>query len=251
MKTIKFILATTLLLIWFASCSSDDNGDGQPLQTLLSKRITSTETISYTYDNNNRATGYTTENIGPENNYTATYMYNSSGQLVEVIYNPANSIEDTKVVYSYNNNGQISTIETSYVSGSLSSPVSKYEADYSTVGKVSVYTFTMAGTGTPYLSTEYYLDVNGNIESQLSYGASGLLIVTTENSGYDDKKTASASLPDEDFVRNVNNYGTVTVTPTGGTPSVSTFTYEYNDDGYPTKRTSNAGSVVTYEYIKR
>lgn len=253
MKTIKHILSATLTLVMFTSCSSDDDGGNQSLQTLLSKRITSTETISYNYDNNNRATGYIVDNISPENNYTTTFTYNSSGQLAEVIYNPENSIENIKVVYSYNNNGRISEIETSYVyaSGGLSSPISKYEADYSTPGKVSVYKYTMAGTGTPYLNTEYYLDANGNIENQLSYGTSGLLIVTTENSNYDDKKTASASLPDEDFVRNVNNYGTVTVTATGGTPSVSTFTYEYNNDGYPIKRTSNTGSVVTYEYIKR
>ncbi|MCK7588954.1 hypothetical protein M0G43_00050 [Subsaxibacter sp. CAU 1640] len=251
MKTLKYILIVASWLVLLTSCSKDDDGGNQPLQTLLSKRITSTETISYTYDNNNRATGYSTENISPENNFIVTYNYHSSGQLAEVIYNPANSIEDTKVVYSYNNNNQISRIETSYVSGSLSSPVSKYEADYSTPGKVSVFRYTMAGTGTPYLNTEYYLDANGNVESQLSYSASGLLIVTTENSNYDDKKIASASLPDEDFVRPINNYGTVTVTATGSAPSVSTFTYEYNDDGYPTKRTSNTGSMVTYEYIKR
>lgn len=248
MKTIKHILSATLVLVMFASCSSDDDGGNRPLQTLLSKQMTDTETLYYSYDNNNRATGYSSENIVGENNYTVTYSYNSSGQLSETYYNTESGTY-FKVVYSYNNDGQLTKIENYTVTGDFASFESKSEADYSTAGKVSVYRTHVSGT--PYLNTEYYLDPNGNTTSQLSYESSGLLIVTTVNSNFDDKKIASASLPNENFVRNKNNYGIVAVTPTGGSSNIHNFTYEYNDDGYPTKRTSNTGSVVTYEYIQQ
>ncbi|WP_108424443.1 hypothetical protein [Flagellimonas amoyensis] len=248
MKTIKSLFFTTLSAILLVSCSKDDDGGNQPLQTLLSKRITDSETLSYTYDSNNRATGYSSENPVGENNYSVTYRYNSSGQMVEANYTTTSGTY-TKIVYLHNNNGQLTQIETYMVTAGVATLESKSEADYSTTGKVSVYRTTLSGT--PYLNTEYYLDPNGNITSQLSYDASGLLIVTSVSSNFDDKKTASASLPDESFARNKNNYGTVAVTPTGGSSNISNFMYEYNDDGYPTKRTSNVGSIVTYEYIKR
>lgn len=245
-----FLILIAQILVTSPGCKKDDAP--QLVITLLTKSVTGSETTTYTYDGNNRATGYSVvEDLSPANNYTAAYTYNSSGQLTEVLYNPANSIEDTKDVFFYNGNGQISKIETYYVTNVYSTLSAKYEADHSIQGKVSVYKFTMAGAGTPYLNTEFYLDANGNVERQLVYDASGDLIITTENSDFDNKKAASASLPQTGFVRNVNNYGTVTVTPTAGSPSVGTYTYEYDADGYPTKRTTNTGSTIIYEYTKK
>ena len=250
MKANKFFLPIGLSTVLFFSCGKDDDIGNQQLQTLLSKSITNSQTTTYTYDSNNRATGFSAVFSNPINNYTTTYTYNSSGQVAEAYYdNESATATDTKLVYFHNTSGQITKVETYLVTDGVETYDSKLEADYSTVGKVSVYETPLSGM--PYLNVEYYLDANGNISSQLSYDASGLLIVTTEYSDYDDNKRASASLPDENFVRSINNFGTVTVTATGGTPSVGTFAYEYNDDGYPTKRTSNTGSVVSYEYIKR
>ncbi|MEZ4803665.1 MAG: hypothetical protein R2797_12910 [Gelidibacter sp.] len=249
MKTTKHILTAALTLILLASCSSDDDGGSTPMQTLLTKIVTNSQTTTYTYDNNNRATGFSSVYSNPLNDYAATYTYNSSGQLSEAFYDVQSPSDDFKSVYFYNVSGQVTKIETYLVVDGVETYDSKSEADYSVPGKVSVYQ-TYAGNA-PYLSVEYYLDANGNTTSQLSYDTNGLLIVTTENSDFDDKHISSLSVPNTGFVRNVNNYRTVTVTPTGGTPNVGTFTYEYNNDDYPTKRTSNTGSVVTYEYIKR
>lgn len=248
MKTIKYILSAAFTLVLLASCSSDDDGGSQPLQTLLSKTITNSQTTTYTYDSNNRATGFSAVFSNPVNNYTTTYTYNSSGQVTEAYYD-TETATDTKLVYFYNNSGQIIKVETYLVSGGIETYDSKLEANYSTAGKVSVHE-TSAG-GTPYLNVEYYLDANGNIESQLSYDTSEILIVTSEYSNFDTKNAANLSLPKTAFARNVNNYGSVTITSSGSSPTMGTYTYEYNSDDYPTKRTSNTGSVVTYEYIKR
>lgn len=243
------LLLIALFFILAVGCKKDKGP--QPVITLLAQSVTSSETTTYTYDENNKVTGYVVENIVPDYNYTAVFTYNSSGQLTEVRYNPANSIEDTKDVYSYNASGQLSTIESYYVTNVYSSIYAKYEADYGTAGKVSVYKFSSAGTGTAYLNTEYILDSKGNVVQQLTYNISGNVIVTTENSLFDNKKAAGASLPQTGFVQNVNNYGKVTVTATGGMPGVTTYSYEYDADGFPTKRTASTGSVIRYEYLKK
>lgn len=243
------LLLIALFFILAIGCKKDKGP--QPIITLLAQSITSSETTTYSYDENNRVTGYVVENVVPSYNYTAAFTYNSSGQLTEVRYNPANSIEDTKDVYSYNASGQLSTIESYHVTNVYASMFAKYEADYSTAGKVRVYKFSSAGTGTAYLDTDYILDSKGNVVQQLSYNISGNVIVTTENSEFDNKKAAAASLPQTGFVKNVNNYGKVTVTATGGTPSVTTYSYEYEADGFPAKRTASTGSVIRYAYLKK
>lgn len=249
MKTITFRLFALLIISLVLSCSKDDEGEDRPLQTLLSKSVTPSQTTTYSYDSNNRATGFSVVFSDPTGNYSGSYSYNDSGQLAEVFYDAASTTEDSKSIYFYNTNGQIIKIETYAVSGGVATLQSTSEADYGTNGKVSVYDAPSGGSS--YLTVEYFLDADGNTTRQQSYDPAGILIVTTENSDFDDKHASSLSLPQTGFVRNVNNYGTVTVTPTGGSPNVGTYTYEYNSDDYPTKRTTNTGSVVTYEYIKR
>ncbi len=249
MKSIKCYLSIGLIAILLLSCSKDDDGGSQPTQTLLSKSITSSQTTTYVYDDSNRAISFDVVASNPINNYSGSYTYNSSGQLTDVLYDNASSEDDIKSEYFYNSSGQITKIENYLVSGGIATLDSKSEAIYTTPGKVSVYQ-TESG-GTPYLYVEYFLDANGNTTSQRSYSPEGFLIVTTDNSDFDDKHASSLSLPKTNFVRNVNNYRTVTVTTFGGTPSVGTYVYEYNDEGYPTQRTTNTGSVVTYEYIQR
>jgi hypothetical protein len=46
-------------------------------------------------------------------------------------------------------------------------------------------------------------------------------------------------------------FATNLYTPATGAASTFTYTYEANNDGYVTKRTSASGSVNTYEYIKK
>lgn len=249
-KTIFKLLVILSLSMALMSCSKDDDGGPNPNpQTLLSKIITSNETITYAYDNANRAIGFNVAFPNPVNNYSASYFYDGSGVLTEVLYDTASTAEDIKNVYFHNSSGQITKIESYQVNAGVATLNYKSEAIYTTPGKVSVY--QTPNGGAPYLNVDYFLDANGNTIRQLSYSPEGFLIVTTENSDYDDKHASSLSLPQTGFVRNVNNYRTVTVTTTGGSPSSGTYVYEYNNEGYPTKRTTNTGSIVTYEYIQR
>ncbi|SFH33883.1 hypothetical protein [Pedobacter insulae] len=240
-----FPVFIALLFVLTPGCKKGNNP--QPKTTLLAKSITSSQTTTYQYDANNRAIRADVVFTNPVNNYSGIYTYNNSGQVMEVLYDAAG--DDIKNVYSYNGNGQISKIETYTVSAGLATFNSKSEGVYTTPGKISVYETPYGGT--PYLYVEYFLDAKGNIAKQQSYDQTGAVIVTTENSDFDNKPAPSLSIPKTGFARNVNNYGTVTVTPPAGNPSTSTYTYEYNNDGYPVKRTTNTGSIITYEYIKK
>jgi YD repeat-containing protein len=236
---------------FFMAAGCKKNEDTHAPITLLAQSVAGAETTSYSYDENNRAVGYSVTNTIPAQSYTATYSYNSSGQLAEVRYNPANSIEDTKEVYTYTASGQVATIESYYVTSTYSSLFARSEADYSIPGKVSVFRFTSAGSGTAYLHTEYFLDNKGNIIRQIVYTVTGNPVVTTENAEFDQRPNPITSLPRTGYAQNVNNYGKVTVTAAGGSPSVTTYAYEYDADGFPTQRTTNAGTVVLYAYLKK
>lgn len=246
--TIKpVIVALFISLLW--GCGKDEKPRPNEPKTLLVKSITSTQTTTYHYDANNRATGFDVVFTNPVNNYSGTYAYNSSNQLSEVFYDNQDGRDDIKNVYFYNSSGEIAKIESYLVSDGSSIYESKTEADYTTPGKITVY--DSPNVGVPYLNTVYTLDAKGNIIEQQSYSTDGALTATTENSDFDNKYAPSQSLPQTGYARNVNNYTKVTVTTPGGTPSINTYMYEYNDDGYPTKRTQNSGSIVTYEYSKK
>lgn len=235
-----------LLSAIFLSCGKRDNPD-PARQTLLERISTNSQTTTYTYDDNNRAIRFDAVFTNPVSNYSGFYTYNNSGQLTEVLYETSG--DDIKSLYFYNGSGQITKIETYLISGGVETFDAQSAAIYTTPGKISVY--ETPGGAAPYLYVEYFLDAKGNIERQLTYNPAGSLLVTTVNSDFDDKHAPALSVPKTGFVRNVNNYGTVTVTPAGSSASIGTYTYEYNSDGYPTKRTTNTGSITTYEYIKK
>lgn len=242
-------VVTAMLCILLVSCTKKKGPPpGSVPQTLLVKTVTNTQTTNYEYGADNRVTKFTAVFPDPANNYSGIYTYNPSGQLTEIFYD-SDATDDTKNIYTYDGSGRIATVETYVISGGVAQPDSKVEADYSTPGKISVYTTRLGET--PYLSVVYFLDAKGNIARQLSYNPSGLLTVTTENSDFDDKHAANLSIPRSGFARNSNNYRKVVVTVPGGSPSTATYAYEYNPDGYPTKRTTNTGGVISYEYLKQ
>ncbi|WP_018628133.1 hypothetical protein [Niabella aurantiaca] len=244
----KFPILVTVFILLAAGCKKDKTQPSVP-QTLLTKFTTATSVSTYSYDEQNRATQMSYSNDNPALNYTGNYTYNSSGTLEDFLYDYPGSAVDYKYSYFYNTNGQLTKIEVYRLGDGIATMESKTEADYSTPGKVSSY-LTLSG-GERKLVTEFYLNAKGNIIRQLSYSIEGELQATTENADFDDNHVASESLPKTAYARSVNNYQKVTVKNPGHSPSTNTYTYEYNSDGYPTKRTTSAGVIYTYEYIKK
>lgn len=246
----KLLRTICLLVVISFSCGKDDGGP-EPLQTYLSKVITSASVTTHYYDENNRVTSSEVEfSSSPVNNYSSTYTYNSSGQLTEWLITNTTSTK-TRLLYFYNSSGQISRIETYLVSpGGSSTPDRESVASYATPGKIRVLTTPFGGSS--YLETDYFTDAKGNIIKQQTYSPSGTMTTTSEYRSFDDKNSPSLSTPRTSFARNVNNYLEVAITShdTGGL-STGTYAYEYNPEGYPVKRTTNTGSIFTYEYFQK
>jgi YD repeat-containing protein len=104
-------------------------------------------------------------------------------------------------------------------------------------------------------SYENTLSADGkNIIEIKSFNAASVLTFTHVYSNFDAKKNNELLLPYGyyAFHSNENNYQNFTNTNhiTSAVTS-STLTYEYNSDGYVTKRTSSTGSITLFEYIKK
>lgn len=249
-KTIFNTLITLWLCIALAACSKDDDNPPTEKQTYLSKTITSSSTTTYQYDQNNRAISSTVEfGSSPLSNYSSTYTYNSSGQLTEWLIDYANSTDNTKLVYSYNGDGKISETKTYVVSGSTSTLYRTTTPGYATPGKISVMTLN-EGDLMPYKEYDYFLDAKGNVTRQIQYSGLGSTLSTVEYLGYDDKNSPGLSIPRTNVTSSPNNFSTHKSTDASGTIT-TTYTFEYDADGYPTKRTSSSGVIITYEYIKK
>lgn len=246
------LFTACLIAVLSFSCGKDDDGPAPAqLQTCLSKIITGSSTTTYQYDQDNRVVSSTVEfSSSPASNYSSTYTYNSSGQLIEWMIDNANSADNTKLVYSYNESGKISETKTYVVSGSNSTLYRTTTPNYATSGKISVMTFN-EGDLMPYLEYEYFLDTKGNMTKRIQYSGLGSTLSTDEYVGFDDKNAALLSIPKTNVTSNVNNFLTLKQTNSSGTVTNTTYTHEYNAEGYPTKRTSSSGAVVTYEYIKK
>jgi hypothetical protein len=251
MKTLKNIGALLVCIVLTCCSKNDDDSDQGELQTYLTKITTSNSTTAYYYDENNRIT---LEEVTSTSSQVTLYrnFYNNNGQLIERTADYTDESFDYKYTYHYNAEGNLTKIETYIIEGGAApSYHQKSEADYSVPGKISIYRTPYFGTF-PYLQYEYSLDSKGNVLERLFYSPSQILENTTQYTTFDDEKSPEQLLPKTSYVQSFNNNLTYTFTDnTSGELSNLAFTYEYNNDGYPTKSTSNTGSIITYEYTKR
>lgn len=251
MKTLKNIVALLVCIVLTSCSKNDDDSNQEELQTYLTKITTSNSTTAYYYDENNRIT---LEEVTSTSSQVALYrnFYNNNGQLIERTEDYTDDSFDYKYTYHYNAEGNLTKIETYIIEGGAApSYHQKSEADYSVPGKISIYRTPSFGT-IPFLEFEYSLDYKGNVLERLVYSPSGTLQNTTEYTTFDDEKSPEQLLPNTSYVKFFNNYLSYkfTYNDTGEVSNLA-FTYEYNNDGYPKKRTSNTGSIITYEYTKR
>lgn len=254
MKTIKPVFFIAALFLIFFSCRKKDNNlPGQEKKALLTKISTSSTNTTYEYNEQKRAVNnkvvYPTS---PVNNYTSTYTYNDKGQLTEWYIDREYPARDaTKIAMTYNSGGQLVMSETYTVNGSATTLVTKLIATYSQ-GKVAIHQ-TDYPAGVSHLEVEYYTNDKGNLTKQIQHRPDGSEWITTEYLEYDDHPASGTSLPGTTFYKNANNYLSATFTDhEAGSISNRTYSYEYNDEGYPVKRSTSGTSTITvYEYTFR
>ena len=248
MKT-SLIFAGTFTLISL-SCGKERNiPPEREKEWLLTKIVTSSTITTYTYDGQGRASESTvTYPAGPANNYTSTYTYNDKGQLAEWYIQPDDAASDAiRIVFAYNGDSRIAMTSTYTVNGEVQTLVTELNATYGE-GKAAIHQ-TDYPDGVSYLEMEYFTDDKGNLTKQKSYRSDGAEWITTEYPDYDTYPASGTSLPVTAFYKNANNYLSVKITDhETGNVGTGSYAYEYSDEGYPVKRTTDAGIITTYEY---
>jgi YD repeat-containing protein len=249
MKTIKNKFALVVFALFAVSCSSDDNNS--PVHEIRENRITKevdeNTTTTFTYNASNQLIkiieigdlGFgTTQKV--EN-----YIYGTDGKVAEVVTDyTGSSSYGFKYAYSYNAGKLVTIIVKKYTGSGIYDNFSQIFFDYNTPNVVERAEFRQDGTTT----RTVYSIANGNTTSYSVYtGVSantpnGQLSYTNIYSNYDAKKTPYAGLPlvfHEPYLF-VNNPG-----QTQSSGSTVNYTYQYNDDGYPTKKTMSFNSTST------
>lgn len=250
-----------IIIAGFASCGKD-KGNDKPSGTILLSKLTVQNvgtTTTFTYDDQKRMIKAVSVFSNPKNNNTITFTYNGEGRLVEYVKDYTDPVyEDSKTVIIYLTPGYDFVGADIYSMSNLSVPRSSLDFEFS-ANKITRINYKADGI-TASGKTEITLAEGANNTSAIKLYkiTSGVpTLLSTENySDYDDKNSPDGFYPKEykllvsGILTSVNNYKNLKATD-NLTEEVFTYyyTYEYNAEGYVTKRTSASGETITYEYI--
>lgn len=248
------ILTLICFTVVFAACKK--NKDNPALvneqKNYLIKKTRGESTETWSYDNQNKLTAIVfanpTNSSSPSNTYKII-SYNNNGDVNEALYDYVSAtINDVKVLYTYNTEGNL--IRSTFIDNVTGATGNYQIIEY--IGKqikVSSYeSNAIEGFNT------YTKSADGkNVIEKKYYDSSGTLFYTWTYSNFDKKKNIQLLYPKSltSGVSSENNYQTEIYkdTNSGGTTTF-TYTFEYNADGYVTKRTAANGTFSSYEYIK-
>ncbi|MFD2922141.1 hypothetical protein ACFS6H_20645 [Terrimonas rubra] len=246
MKTLLYFYLLFFSITFLPSCKKDKD-------TPAAKKVMMTKTIT------------TKPGQAP---FTIIYNYDAAGQLVSYKYDNI-----TVTTITRNANGQVTkTTDANATTGVIVGGVNFYydaagkcikRESLSSSGSVTFYyTFTYqsnmfvskqynpAGSAGEYFESYYTAD-GKNIQSRKLYTNTGTLksIYTYQ---YDTKYGTELAMPFSDIspiVPTANNVIAYTSSIVPGATTNYSYTYAYNNDGYPVKRVSNDGTETTFEYV--
>lgn len=241
----KLMFLSLALGLVFTACKKS-NDVVEPAHKNLLLKITNDGLIStHTYDASNRMITFarTSNPSNPARSYTFTY--NTNGSLAEYF----ESIGLNKGKYTYNADGTVATQKEYNVSGATETLVNTYTYTYVAGVVMANYVYAPTGNG---FRDEYKYDGNGNLIEDKVYSnttpanPAGTYSVTITYGNYDAQNNPNSSYPSAFIFPGSakNNFRSFSYS-TGGS---NIYTYEYNADGYPTKRTTAGADVVAYEY---
>ena len=264
MKTLNKI---SLLLITFLAISCSKNEDSTPAPIPPSKPVYLIKTINYgagkstfLYDTANKLISQEVNYPGFSANKT-TVSYNINGKIYESIKIPLRGTGLTieKISYLYDGTGKL--IEKKCYSATLSTP-DNFLYTYSDFFSYTANTFEFKrkNTADNFFSRRFILEINssGNIFKSTRFknmtAADPIGIVdSVTDFEFDSNNNPLKSIPIEFSIPDdyTSNNNIVKITNSQDSPSVNNLSYEYNTDGYPTKRTSSiGGGVILFEYQK-
>ena len=259
----KLISILTVAFLITACSKSDDEVETQKqVKTYLKSEVidvfngTTTFTLSsnYTYNSQNQIIGI--EETSSDTYYSSdksytNFVYNSQGKLesYQLEYTVNGTTYNYKNTYIYSPESVVQEITTTNLATNTITQRNSYE--YTTNGLIFRYIQASGTVG----QTNIYT-YNGDNISQIEYkNQSGTTVQIQNFNGYDNKPNPFqlkwASVPDK--LRSINNCSSeVRTTSSTGAVTTTQYSYEYNADGYPTKRIDiTSGRTATWTYEKR
>jgi YD repeat-containing protein len=242
-----------LSLFFVIACKKNDTTPPATQKTLLSKADFSPAggVHTYMYD----AAGKMLTEVSTAGTsgvaFTTTFTnYDVMGRVTEYIVDYVSAAyTDEKTVISYNASGKIDRILSFQLNGGALDGYSTYEYP---AGKQIRKDYTNANVLTGSTENTFSTDGKNLIETK-NFSSAAVLRNTQAYSNFDTKKSKDLLFPYGYNFSEPSENNFQTLTSTNNITSVvttTTYTYEYNSDGYVTKRTSSTGNIALYEYTK-
>lgn len=239
MKKLNYLIIVLLgSAVIFSSCKKDEEEEEAPavIKCYLKSGTDSEGSYTITYNSSNQATKHT--NTTKNENTSITW---NAGKVSEVVMDSAGN-NQMKMTIGYTGS-QIQKIKIYQYSGSSWSYVANMHFVYNTDGKIIEKKTTDTTDATTY-EKEVYTYTGNNITTIVETDGSGSSTTTTLT--YDDKKNPMYGMGLEMFESDFISVNNVLTEVEGG--NTTTYTYEYNSNGYPTKSTGSNGDNETMTY---
>jgi YD repeat-containing protein len=257
MKTNLNTAILFMFLFLFMACKKSDTATPAAQKTLLSKADFSPAggIHTYTYDAaGNMLTEVSTAGTSGVAFTTTFTNYDVMGRVTEYITDYVSAAyTDIKTVVSFNASGKIDKILDFQLNGGALDDY--YTFEYPAGKQIRKY-YTNANVLSGIAENTFSADGKNRIETKNFNNPSNLSVLsnTQAYSNFDTKKTRDLLFPYGYSLVEASENNFQTLTSTNNITNVvttTTYTYEYNSDGYFTKRTSSTGAVSLYEYIKK
>lgn len=263
MKTRINKLALLLLAVFAISCSNDSDNDASEEITpsyLLTKSNSALAFNDYKYNDANKLI----EINGSDGSFTSTFnstvTYNGNGKIQEelkIVSALFSTPSYHRIIYNYDGQGRLT--EKKYTQNTSATPAiydhkQSYIFEYN--GSTVTQKLIQKGNALPGSKTVFEYDKKGNVTKITYYNKidantpEGVFFYSHAYT-YDTKPNPESSLPLEYRFPNTSKNNPIKDIETynSDAPSTADIVLEYNEGGYPTKRTQS-GIVSSYEYKK-
>lgn len=258
---INYLALITLIAgLLIASCKKDHTPTPTPVITSTSYLTKIKESVSgvsteLRYDANNRLSELIlSDTIATGHMYLT---YNSNSKVSKTVYSD-NSFTNI-ITYTYDNNGLLiwerksaDTTYVKYIYDANNRPIKLNHYTHHVPDTISMDTISLYGY------TEIIYGNGGNIAKETFYDVSPFSGVRFmyENEFDNHPNPLRILKPFNDWSEEVgsvlsNNNVTKKTFTASGNASITTYTYVYDANGYPTKATANDGAITEYEYINK
>ncbi|KQC00832.1 RHS repeat protein [Pedobacter sp. Hv1] len=252
MKTKILIM---LCIVVLAACKKKETANEPKVEqkTYVKKQIFASGENTWNYDAENqlRTITFVSKNEAASPSFTFTFIYDANHRITERHADVTNPSSDDYVYKNtYDANGKV-TLET-YANKTTGAFISSKNFTY-TANTVTISKKDASGTVTGSEVYTYSNDGKNVIKLEI-FGPTGTLFSTQVFGGFDDKKSFLQLYPIgyTTPIMHANNHTIQNFTNNiSGSAINATVTYEYNMDGYITKRTINSNSAESFEYIKK